>query len=66
MYTNCTFSILLNLLSFVQVGVLDIDICGPSQPRVLGAIGEPVHESGSGWSSAVSKSDEIIYYVKKY
>ncbi|CAL7933679.1 unnamed protein product [Xylocopa violacea] len=33
-----------------QVAVLDIDICGPSQPRVLGAIGEQVHQSGSGWS----------------
>ncbi|XP_076238492.1 NUBP iron-sulfur cluster assembly factor 1 [Calliopsis andreniformis] len=34
----------------INVGVLDIDICGPSQPRVLGAIGEQVHQSGSGWS----------------
>ncbi|XP_026830588.1 cytosolic Fe-S cluster assembly factor NUBP1 homolog isoform X2 [Ooceraea biroi] len=33
-----------------NVGVLDIDICGPSQPRVLGALGEQVHQSGSGWS----------------
>lgn len=31
-------------------GVLDIDICGPSQPRMLGALGEQVHQSGSGWS----------------
>lgn len=31
-------------------GVLDIDICGPSQPRVLGVLGEQVHQSGSGWS----------------
>ncbi|XP_031835203.1 NUBP iron-sulfur cluster assembly factor 1 isoform X3 [Nomia melanderi] len=33
-----------------NVAVLDIDICGPSQPRVLGALGEQVHQSGSGWS----------------
>jgi Mrp family chromosome partitioning ATPase len=31
-------------------GVLDIDICGPSQPRMFGVIGEQVHQSGSGWS----------------
>jgi len=31
-------------------GVLDIDICGPSQPRVLDALQEQVHQSGSGWS----------------
>ncbi|KAG7205779.1 hypothetical protein KM043_007725 [Ampulex compressa] len=34
----------------LNVGVLDIDICGPSQPRVLGVLGEQVHQSGSGWS----------------
>ncbi|CAL4068473.1 unnamed protein product [Meganyctiphanes norvegica] len=33
-----------------EVGVLDIDICGPSQPRVLGAEEEKVHSSGTGWS----------------
>lgn len=30
--------------------VLDIDICGPSQPRALGVQDEQVHQSGSGWS----------------
>ncbi|XP_045450681.1 cytosolic Fe-S cluster assembly factor NUBP1 homolog [Melitaea cinxia] len=34
----------------VNVGILDADICGPSQPRVLGVRGEQVHNSGSGWS----------------
>ncbi|XP_014207228.1 cytosolic Fe-S cluster assembly factor NUBP1 homolog [Copidosoma floridanum] len=33
-----------------DVAVLDIDICGPSQPRILGALGEQVHQSASGWS----------------
>ncbi|XP_063842275.1 cytosolic Fe-S cluster assembly factor nubp1-like isoform X2 [Scylla paramamosain] len=33
-----------------EVGILDIDICGPSQPRVLGAAEEKVHSSGAGWS----------------
>ncbi|XP_049874650.1 cytosolic Fe-S cluster assembly factor NUBP1 homolog [Pectinophora gossypiella] len=36
--------------SDVNVGILDADICGPSQPRVLGVRGEQVHNSGSGWS----------------
>lgn len=31
-------------------GVLDIDICGPSQPRMFGVRDEQVHQSGSGWS----------------
>lgn len=38
----------------LQVAVLDIDICGPSQPRVLGVADEQVHQSGSGWSPVVS------------
>lgn len=33
-----------------NVGVLDIDICGPSLPRVFGVEGEEIHRSGSGWS----------------
>jgi len=33
-----------------EVGVLDIDLCGPSQPTILGCQGETVHQSGSGWS----------------
>ncbi|KAI4475519.1 hypothetical protein M0802_015116 [Mischocyttarus mexicanus] len=33
-----------------NIAVLDIDICGPSQPRILGALGEQIHQSGSGWS----------------
>eukprot|EP00500_Bicosoecida_sp_ms1_P002450 CAMPEP_0203807586 /NCGR_PEP_ID=MMETSP0115-20131106/1152_1 /ASSEMBLY_ACC=CAM_ASM_000227 /TAXON_ID=33651 /ORGANISM="Bicosoecid sp, Strain ms1" /LENGTH=358 /DNA_ID=CAMNT_0050716269 /DNA_START=39 /DNA_END=1115 /DNA_ORIENTATION=- len=32
-----------------QVGILDIDLCGPSIPRMLGVEGRAVHESGSGW-----------------
>ncbi|XP_028669684.1 cytosolic Fe-S cluster assembly factor nubp1 isoform X1 [Erpetoichthys calabaricus] len=33
-----------------EVAVLDIDICGPSIPRIMGLEGEQVHQSGSGWS----------------
>lgn len=33
-----------------EVGLLDIDICGPSVPKMLGLEGEEVHQSGSGWS----------------
>ena len=33
-----------------EVGILDVDICGPSQPRVLGVESEKIHSSGSGWS----------------
>ncbi|PKK24444.1 nucleotide binding protein 1 [Columba livia] len=32
------------------VALLDIDICGPSIPKMMGLEGEQVHQSGSGWS----------------
>lgn len=34
----------------VDVGLLDIDICGPSVPRMLGLEGHDVHKSNTGWS----------------
>ncbi|WLF80663.1 cytosolic Fe-S cluster assembly factor nbp35 [Lodderomyces elongisporus] len=35
----------------LEVGAMDLDICGPSLPRMLGAAeGESVHQSNSGWS----------------
>ena len=38
----------------LQVAVLDVDICGPSIPKLMGLEGEQVHQSGSGWSPVVS------------
>ncbi|KAJ8611177.1 hypothetical protein CTAYLR_003558 [Chrysophaeum taylorii] len=32
------------------VGLLDVDICGPSVPRMLGLTGRGVHRSSTGWS----------------
>ena len=33
-----------------KVGLLDVDICGPSVPLMLGLVGHEVKQSGSGWS----------------
>jgi len=32
-----------------QVGLLDVDICGPSIPQMLGLEGEEIHQSNMGW-----------------
>lgn len=32
----------------LKVGILDLDICGPSIPRMLGQEGENLHESEEG------------------
>ncbi|KAK8384561.1 hypothetical protein O3P69_014262 [Scylla paramamosain] len=37
-------------IRFTYSGILDSDICGPSQLRVLGTAEEKVHSSGAGWS----------------
>ena len=34
----------------LQVGLLDVDICGPSAPTMMGVEGEDVHHSSDGWS----------------
>ncbi|KAJ1557712.1 Cytosolic Fe-S cluster assembly factor nubp1, partial [Nowakowskiella sp. JEL0078] len=43
-------SLALSMDDEVEVGVLDVDICGPSLPKMTGAEGEQVHQSGVGWS----------------
>lgn len=32
-----------------QVGLLDVDVCGPSIPRIMGVMGEAVHRASTGW-----------------
>jgi len=32
------------------VGLLDIDICGPSVPQMLGLKGRGIHQSSTGWT----------------
>jgi Mrp family chromosome partitioning ATPase len=33
-----------------QTGIMDVDICGPSIPTILGIASEQVHTSAAGWS----------------
>ncbi|KAK9455675.1 P-loop containing nucleoside triphosphate hydrolase protein [Dipodascopsis uninucleata] len=33
-----------------EIGVMDLDICGPSMPTMMGALGEQIHMSNTGWS----------------
>jgi Mrp family chromosome partitioning ATPase len=32
-----------------EVGIMDIDLCGPSIPRMFGLHGNEVHQSNDGW-----------------
>ncbi|KAM9305555.1 cytosolic Fe-S cluster assembly factor NUBP1 [Gastrophryne carolinensis] len=46
-----------------QVALLDVDICGPSIPRIMGLEGEQVHQSGSGWSPVYVEDNIAVMSV---
>ncbi|KAM7296965.1 cytosolic Fe-S cluster assembly factor nubp1 [Ixodes scapularis] len=46
-----------------NVAVLDVDVCGPSQPTILGLQGEQVHQSGSGWSPVFTEDNVAVLSV---
>lgn len=50
----------LSLDEDAQVGVLDIDLCGPSIPRILGVLDEQVHNSGSGFSPVFARDNLCV------
>lgn len=41
-----------------RVGILDIDLTGPSIPRMLGLDGQPVHQSSDGWVPVYADGSE--------
>lgn len=43
-----------------DVGLLDVDICGPSIPRMLGLQGQDVHQSSEGWSPVYAPGEERL------
>ena len=46
-----------------QVGLLDIDICGPSIPQIMGCSGQQVYQSGSGWSPVFVQDNLAVMSV---
>ncbi|PAA67990.1 hypothetical protein BOX15_Mlig021614g3 [Macrostomum lignano] len=47
----------------LQVGLLDVDICGPSVPTMLGLLGETVHQSADGWSPVYADESLAVMSV---
>ncbi|KAJ1916422.1 cytosolic Fe-S cluster assembly factor cfd1 [Mycoemilia scoparia] len=51
-------------LSLVQanfkVGVLDIDLCGPSIPRMLGLDGKKIHQASAGWVPVFADEEQRL------
>lgn len=46
-----------------EVALLDVDICGPSIPKIMGLEGEQVHQSGSGWSPVYVEDNLAIMSI---
>eukprot|EP01133_Synstelium_polycarpum_P001490 gene1490-1731_t len=46
-----------------QVGLLDIDICGPSIPKIMGLEGEQIHTSSQGWDPVYVEDNLAVMSV---
>lgn len=47
----------------VQVGLLDIDICGPSVPVMMDCAGETIHISGAGMSPVYARDNLAVMSI---
>jgi Mrp family chromosome partitioning ATPase len=46
-----------------QVAVLDVDICGPSIPRMMGVEEEEIHASGTGWQPVYAMDNLAVMSI---
>ena len=46
-----------------SVGLLDVDICGPSIPRMAGVVGREVHQSQSGWEPVYANANLAVMSI---
>lgn len=46
-----------------SVGLLDVDICGPSVPRMAGVTGRNVHQSQQGWEPVVVNENLAVMSI---
>eukprot|EP00003_Mantamonas_plastica_P032810 TRINITY_DN909_c0_g1_i4.p1 TRINITY_DN909_c0_g1~~TRINITY_DN909_c0_g1_i4.p1 ORF type:complete len:223 (-),score=30.00 TRINITY_DN909_c0_g1_i4:156-761(-) len=46
-----------------ETGILDVDICGPSQPKILGVDNEGVHDSSFGWEPVFVEENLCVMSV---
>ena len=49
--------------SETEVGLLDVDVCGPSIPKMMGLEGETVHSSNSGWSPVYVRDNLAVMSI---
>ncbi|PVZ96639.1 hypothetical protein BB558_002768 [Smittium angustum] len=47
----------------IGVGLVDLDICGPSIPTMMGCADEQVHESAAGWTPVYVKDNVAVMSI---
>mmetsp|Transcript_37563 Transcript_37563/g.94432 ORF Transcript_37563/g.94432 Transcript_37563/m.94432 type:complete len:257 (+) Transcript_37563:358-1128(+) len=47
----------------IQVGVLDVDLCGPSMAKILGLEGKEIHQSSAGWIPVYADKEKRLCCV---
>ncbi|GJJ11072.1 cytosolic Fe-S cluster assembly factor nbp35 [Clathrus columnatus] len=47
----------------LQTGIMDVDICGPSIPTILGIANEQIHASSTGWSPVYVQDNLAVMSV---
>jgi len=53
--TQLAYALSEHVADTVQVSVLDVDVCGPSVPRMLGVENERLHAASSGWQPVYAR-----------
>lgn len=56
----CQASLHPSASSSLQVGILDVDLCGPSIPHMLRAQGKAVHQCDNGWVPVFMDQEQSI------
>lgn len=59
--SSCTVQLALHLAhQGHRVGILDIDLCGPSIPHMLGLDGRQIHQATAGWVPVYADQDKCL------
>lgn len=53
----------LSLDENLQVGLLDVDLCGPSIPKMLGLEGRELHQTNLGWEPSYYEENLAVVSI---
>lgn len=59
---SCQLAYALQKLDY-EIGLLDVDICGPSVPKIMGLEGQSLHQSMLGWEPVYLEDNLAVVSV---